>query len=128
VKQLSQLHESFIDAARRPMDFGRLPVKPQDADVPVIPSNKWSTADSCLTKTYEFRLPEQRNDFLKQVLDHEVEVGHNADLFVTEGSVEVKLQTKDIGHATELDREFAAWSDELYRDVVYSLGHDRRQF
>ena len=123
MKQLTRLHEEFLDKARRPMTFGSLPVSPRASDVPVIPVNKWVKDGKTLVKTYNFRLQEQRNDFVKQLLDHEVEVGHNADISITEGGVSIRLQTKDIGEVTELDKEYAKWTDELYRDVVYSAAH-----
>lgn len=124
--KLTRLHEDFLDKARRPMTFGSLPVMPKDADVPLIPVNKWSKADGTLKKTYQFRLVSQRNDFVKQLLDHEVEVNHNAQILVEEEAVTVKLQTKDIKQITELDKEYAKWADELYKDVVYSRTHDNR--
>ena len=124
--KLKQLHEEFLDKARRPMTFGALPVLPKPTDVPVIPVNKWVKDNKALVKTYIFRQQEQRNDFVKQLLDHELEVGHNADISVTEDGVSIRLQTKDIAEITELDREYAKWSDELYRDVVYSPSHGRK--
>ena len=126
MKQLTRLHEEFLDKARRPMTFGSLPVSPRASDVPVIPVNKWVKDGKTLVKTYNFRLQEQRNDFVKQLLDHEVAVGHNADISITEGGVNIRLQTKDIGEVTELDKEYAKWADELYRDVVYSVDHGGR--
>jgi pterin-4a-carbinolamine dehydratase len=45
---------------------------------------------------------------------------------VSEGSVSIRLQTKDIAEVTELDREYAKWTDELYKDVVYSPSHGRK--
>ena len=127
MKQLSKLHEEFMDKARRPMTFGALPVTPKTSDLPVIPVNKWVRRDNALHKTYTFRLQEQRNQFVKDLLDHEVEVGHHADVSITEGSVALRLQTKDINEVTELDKEYAAWADEHYKDVVYSVPHDRRR-
>jgi len=107
------------------MSFGGLPVIPQATDVPLIAVNKWSKKDGSLQKTYTFRLQEQRNDFVKQLLDHEAEVGHHASIHVTEEAVTLNLQTKDIGEVTELDKEYAKWADELYKDVVYSRSHER---
>lgn len=127
MKHLSKLHEEFMDKARRPMTFGSLPVIPRAADLPVIPVNKWVKRDNALHKTYVFRLQEQRNQFVKDLLDHEVEVGHHADVFISESEVALTLQTKDIKEVTELDKEYASWADEHYKDVVYSVSHDRRR-
>jgi pterin-4a-carbinolamine dehydratase len=120
--KLSQLHESFIDQARRPMDFGKLPVSAVSPETPIIPVNKWVKSVDTWKKDYTFRLNQQRNDFVKSILDYEAEVGHNAVVHVKEGCVTLFLSTHDIG-ITELDKEYAKHADELYRDVVYSLKH-----
>jgi len=119
--KLSRLHEEFIDAARRPMDFGRLPVMPRGRDVPVIATDKWKKSDNSLIKTYSFISNELRNDFVRQLLIHEENVGHHATMTVQYEIVTLTLQTHDIDKVTELDKEFARHADELYKDVVYSL-------
>jgi len=124
MKHLARLHEEFIDKARLPMNFGKLPVMPRGADVPLIPVNKWLKESNLLKKKYEFRLKSQKREFVTEILDHEEEVGHSPLLTIEEDSVTVTLQTKDIESITELDKEFAKWLDELYKDVVYSLSDD----
>lgn len=119
--KVSRLHEEFITLARRPMSFGNLPVMPKDADVPLIPVNKWQKINGKLKKTYSFRLKEQKVRFVKELLDYELEAGHNADMEVSEDKVTLYLQTRDIEQITELDKEYAKHSDVLYRDVVYSV-------
>lgn len=122
--KISRLHEEFIDKARRPMSFGKLPVLAKNVDVPIIATNKWVKSDGALNKTYVFRMNSQRNDFIREMLEHEEEVGHHGRFEIKHGSVSVFLQTKDVEQITELDKEFAKWLDELYKDVVYSLSHD----
>ena len=121
--KLSRLHEEFLEKARQPMQFGKLPVNPKASDVPVIAVDKWIKSDSSLKKTFRFRLSAQRNDFLRQILEHEEEVGHHSELAVQKESVSVKLQTSGVDQITELDKEFAKWLDELYKDVMYSNSH-----
>ena len=123
--KLSRLHEEFIDAARRPMDFGRLPVMPRGRDVPVIVTDKWKKSENSLIKTYKFISNELRNDFVRQLLIHEEKVGHNATMTIQHETVTLTLQTHDIEQVTELDKEYAKAADELYKDVVYSLSHVR---
>ena len=118
---LRMLHEDFIEKARRPMTFGGLPVSPTTPQLPVIPVNKWTKSEGSLLKKYYFRLGEQRNSFVKQVLDHEDEVGHHADITITEDSVSLRLQTKNLEQVTELDKEFAKWADVTYKDVCYNI-------
>lgn len=54
------------------------------------------------------------------LMEYETKTQHNATIIVTEGEVTVEVRTKDVDQVTELDKEYANWSDELYRDVVYS--------
>lgn len=109
------------------MNFGRLPVMPRGKDVPVIVTDKWRKIDGCLVKTYQFSALELRNDFIRQILGHEEEVQHSAKITIEENSVTISLRTKDIDQITELDKEYARWSDELFKDVVYSLSNDIRR-
>ena len=66
--QLQRLHERFIEKANRPMDFGRLPVRPKQADAPVIAIDRWQEAEGALYKTYRFRRSTDRADFVMQLL------------------------------------------------------------
>lgn len=122
--RLSRLHEEFIDKARRPMTFGRMPIMPAEGEVPLITTNKWEKVHSSLVKPFRFRLNAQRNDFIRQILDHEEEVGHHAVMQVKEEEVIVTLRTRDVDTVTELDKEFARWLDELFKDVVYNTSHE----
>ena len=124
--KLSRLHEEFIDKARRPMTFGALPVLPREKDVPVIAVNKWKKVDSPLRlrKTYQFMTQELRNQFVLGLFEYETKTQHNATITVDEGEVTLDVRTKDVDQITELDKEYAKWADELYKDVVYSRPHD----
>lgn len=125
MKNLSILHESFIEKARRPMSFGNLPVVPRDKDVPIMAVNRWNKSDNSLIKTYDFISKDLRNDFVRQILMHEERAGHHCTMTIQNDSVTLTLQTRDIAQITELDREFAKCSDEIFKDVVYSLSHEQ---
>lgn len=122
MKQLQKLHEGFIDAARRPMSFDRLPIQPIAGDVAIIPVDRWVTTKdpATLRKTFRFRSLETRNVFVKKLLQYEAETRHNAILTVEESSVLINLYTKDLNRVTELDKEYAKFADVLYKDVVYN--------
>lgn len=126
MSHLRRLHEEFLDKARRPMEFGRLPVMPRGKDVPVIATDKWKKSDNSLIKTFKFISNELRNDFIRQLLIHEENTGHHASINIQYENVTLVLKTQDIDQITELDREYAKCADELYKDVVYSLSHDSR--
>lgn len=108
------------------MTFGRLPVLPKESDVPVIAVDKWKKVESPtrLHKTYRFMSQDMRNEFVRELFDYEDETHHNATITVGEGEVTLDVRTKDIDQVTELDKEYAKWADELYKDVVYSRSHE----
>jgi len=122
MKQLSRLHEEFIDAARRPMTFGRLPIKPVEGDVAIIAVDRWTKVDSPkrLRKTYKFRSQKLRNSFIRDLLDYEDEIQHNATITIDEGQVTLDVRTKDVDQITEIDKEYAKYADVLFKDIVYN--------
>ena len=119
--KLTRLHEDFLEKARQPMTFGRLPVSPQTSEVPVIPVDKWKKVESPtrLRKTFKFMSQEDRNEFVRELLTYEDDTQHNATITVDEGEVTLDVRTKDVDQITELDKEYAKHADALYRDVVY---------
>lgn len=125
---LTEMHEDFINASRvRLPSVTKLPVNPKQAAQPVIPVDRWVKSANALVKTFTFRLKRQRNDFVEEVMKREVEVGHGPKAAIDDLSVTLTLQTRDVERVTELDKEFAKWSDELFRDVVYSSVYDEEK-
>lgn len=120
--KLSSLHENFIDKARRPMDFGRLPIKPIEGNIAIVPVDKWVFLKDPqrLKKTYKFLSIDNRNDFVIDLLDYEKSSGHNATIKIQDDSVELVLSTKNLDQVTELDKEYAKFADELFKDIVYN--------
>lgn len=118
MRSLSDLHESFINKAREPFIKGVLPVKPKEGFLPVIAMNTWKKSEDYYVKKFEFRVQTHRNEFIKQLLEYEDEVGHNAKMVVNEGLVVLMLQTKDLERVTEIDKEYAKYADAVYKDVV----------
>lgn len=118
--KLQKLHERFIEKAHRPMDFGALPIRPSTPSAPVIPVERWAEAGGALYKTYRFRREVDKVDFVMQLLAHESECGHHAEIRIAESTVDLRLQTKNISKVTEIDREYARYADVLFRGLVYS--------
>ena len=120
--KLSRLHEEFIDKARRPMSFGRLPISPLKGDVAIMPVEKWTKVDSPLRlrKTYKFLSSAARNQFVEGLFEYEDRTNHNAMITIDEGQVTLDVRTKDVDQITELDKEYAKFADVLFKDVVYS--------
>ena len=120
--KLSQLHEAYIDKARRPMSFGRLPISPVEGDVAIIPVNKWEKVESParLRKKFKFLDQKMRNSFVQGLFDYEEKTQHNASIMINEDEVILDVRTKDVDQVTELDKEYAKFADVLFKDIVYS--------
>lgn len=118
--KLTDLHESFIKEAEKPMAFGNLPVVPKPAEAPLIAVSKWETLDGQLVKTYSFRRPDDREVFVMELFAYEKQVGHNATMTVTADKVNLRLFTHDTDMVSELDKEYARYADQVYRDVSYA--------
>jgi len=118
MRSLANIHEAFINKAREPMIKGTIPIEPKEAFLPVVPMNTWKKSAEFYVKKFEFRVQKHRNEFIKQLLEYEDEVGHNAKMVINEGLVVLMLQTKDIERVTELDKEYSKYADAVYKDVV----------
>ena len=108
------------------MTFGRLPIRPVEGDVAIIPVDRWTKTSepATLRKTFKFFSIKSRNRFVVRLLQYEAETQHNAVMTVEEGSVMLNLFTKDVDQVTELDKEYAKFADVLYKDVVYNGGDE----
>lgn len=120
---LKKLHESFIDKARRPMSFGKLPIEPLSSGVAIIPVEKWETVESPkrLRKHFKFISNQMRNSFVEGLFEYELKIGHNAKITIEEYKVTLDVYTKDVDQITELDEEYAAYADVLFKDIAYNI-------
>jgi pterin-4a-carbinolamine dehydratase len=120
MKQLQALHEEFIEKARRPMSFGRLPIRAKNVELPVVPMNRWERMGEtkALVKKFQFRRPGDRNNFIRELLEYEEKTEHHADMQISEDFVNVRVYTKSIEKVTELDKEYADFADKAYKDIV----------
>lgn len=127
---LRQLHEEFIDSARRPMQLGRLPIKANKQQLPVVPMNKWVQHDDpkSLVKEFQFRRPTDRSKFIKTLLDYEDEVGHAATILFVGDFVRISLVTQNIDQVTELDKEYAKFADVVFKDIVTRPDENNAQY
>lgn len=121
--RLKNIHESFINKARRPMTFGKLPIEPLSSGAAIIPVDKWETVESPkrLRKSYKFISNEMRNTFVEGLFEYETKVGHNAKIAIEEYKVVLDVYTKDVDQITELDKEYAAYADVLFKDIAYNI-------
>lgn len=117
--KLTKLNEQFITAARTPMTFGRLPINPSKVELPVIPVERWErkTNPNRLVKTYRFMNAAQRNVMLQLLFEYEDEREHRANFVLIDDKMTVELYTKNTDQITELDKEYAKYADELFKDI-----------
>jgi len=120
--KLSDLHEGYIRQAERPLFGGhRMPITAITSDSkPIIAIEKWRIRDEGLEKKYAFMNDVLRNKFLNFVFEFEAEAGHHAQMTIDHLQVFLRLQTKDVGKITELDKEFARFCDATFKDVMYN--------
>lgn len=118
--KLQQLHEQFIEQANRPMDFGGSPIKAQRPVPVIVPVDRWTSSEAGLRKKFLFRRPEDRTRFITDMLEYEEQVQHHAEMTIREGEVTLVVITKDVERVTEVDKEYAAFADSVFKDVVFS--------
>lgn len=120
--KLTNLHEVFIDNARRPMNFGKLPIEPLKGGTAIIPVERWEKvlSPTRLRKTFIFMSQEKRNEFVKELFEYEAKTHHSAVITIDEDKVILDVRTKDVDQITELDKEYAKFADIIFRDIAYS--------
>ena len=116
-KKLSILMEAYLASPSVPSEP---PIEAQErAPMPIVPSHRWSVDDRTrLRKTFCFDDTHQRNTFVILLLDFEQLCGHSAELTLTENRVQIRVWTHSSDSLTELDKEYAAAADSIFRDVV----------
>jgi len=71
-----------------------------------------------LSKTYEFKSFQKYNSFIREILDHESESGHNGKITCEYPTVNVEVTTHRLNDVTELDKKYAKVCDQAYDDVM----------
>lgn len=117
---LSMLHDSLLSEST--IQTSR-PIVPKSASHIIIPTDRWEEKDGNLIKAFKFRTIEQRTAFVHDMLEYETKVGHHAKIHIDELVVAIKLTTRNIKQITELDKEYAKYSDDVYKDVCYSASN-----
>jgi len=126
---LLEINSKFIKRSQK-MIFENieLPVKVTDEReaLAINPMHKWTILEDPkrLVRQYDFRLRDQKRDFITGLLDYEDETSHQSKMTLFDDSVQVEVWTKGIDQPSELDKEYAKFADSLYRDIVYSTGHE----
>ena len=56
--------------------------------------------------------------FVKELLDYETQVGHNAKIMIEGTHVTVEVYTHDLNDVTDVDRDYARMVDSIYEDAI----------
>lgn len=100
------------------VEFIELPIDPRKDDSPIIPTNRWKRKSDPdrFVKTFEFFDEQQRNDFVRLVIDlEEISQKHAQITLANTGRhVRVSVCTPEAGIVTDIDKEFAKNVDDLY--------------
>jgi pterin-4a-carbinolamine dehydratase len=118
--KLVELHREFIERSVRPIISNDLPIKVSNTDKPIIAVEKWQIFDRKLTKKFLFETYEDRNRFLKSLIEYENQQGHHSSFIINDLTVEISLITKTVNKVTELDKAYAKYADVIRRDLVYN--------
>lgn len=123
---LTLLHENFIRNSF-PTALGKLPINLKKIERPIIPVDKWEIKGEpkFLTKIFRFQSISSRNEFLKFLLKYEEETNHSSSLMVRDEVVKISLRTRNIDEITSLDKEYATFADETFKDIVMYSGFQK---
>jgi pterin-4a-carbinolamine dehydratase len=89
-------------------------------DLPISPKeDKWERiADpESIRRTFAFTSHKNVADFLADVLQMQDEMGHQGKMLVDGNRVKCQVTTDSLQRITELDVEWAAAVDEIYKNV-----------
>jgi len=122
--KLVDLNKEFIERSIRPIVSG-IPIKVSNPDKPIIAIEKWKVnKEHKLSKKFMFESYDDRNRFIKSMLEYETQLGHHGSFEIDELEVKISLLTKDVEKVTELDKEYAKYADTVRRDLVYKSTND----
>jgi pterin-4a-carbinolamine dehydratase len=118
--KLAKIHENFIRESRETILWNQLPIKAKDIETPIVPVERWEIRGDpkFLTKIFRFQNLSERNEFLKFIFNYEKETNHGSSLLIRDEIVKISLRTKGVDEITSLDKEYAKFADETFKDVV----------
>lgn len=116
---VSSLLKEYFEAGsvrHHPLDFSI-----DTRTLPVVASSKskWFMKESpeCLCRNFEFKSRGEAREFIDELLNHEDQCGHHAEIKVSGFNVSVEVFTHNINSVTNLDKEYANEAERIYNDV-----------
>lgn len=131
MKQLERLHQRFVKEASSVLPSSRCspPVVPAMRTVPIVPQDAWVKKNDgdveFIEKTFSFETFKERNEFIIDVIDVEAEHKHCSVMTIDEMCVRVRLFTRNVRAPTSIDKELAAYMDEIHSDVTFQRTFSR---
>ena len=113
--RISSLMQGYFEEGPR-----RLVTEAPGRDLPISPKeDKWERiADpESIRRTFSFTSHKNVADFLADVLQMQDEMGHQGKMLVDGNRVKCQVTTDSLQRITELDVEWAAAVDEIYKNV-----------
>ena len=101
----------------------------ESSNLPIHPKTfDWKLLENPerIGKKFEFSDFKTMFSFVLNLMKHQEEVGHHADIYLQHRSVSVEVFTHDVNAVTEIDLEFAKYCDDLFTDVGYHFSGDRK--
>ena len=89
-------------------------------EAPVVPyKNEWDTLKDPQRLVRRFKFDSQKvlKFFIDEILEHQEESRHHAQILIEYGSVTIEIYTHDINDITEIDIEWSKSADQIYKDV-----------
>jgi pterin-4a-carbinolamine dehydratase len=120
------MREYFDDPVEQRDIFG---IQQKYDSVPIEPvKNEWTVLDNPrrYARKFTFGSTWRRNAFVHEALEIEKNTGHDIELWLSKGAVEIQTYTHVVNDITEIDLEIANALDGAYRDVKhYELDRGR---
>ena len=111
----SLMREYFDPGIRRAMISEGLP-----KDVPIKAKKvEWKVTQdgAALMRTYEFDNAAHLRSFVDQLLGMQERIEHHAQILVEAKTVKVRVSTHSLNRITELDTEYAAEADHIFKET-----------
>ena len=128
MKTMSSLVEHYLTRRSSTIVLDRdspVRVTRSNSVTPLIAMDRWVPIDrKFIKKRFAFREHDLRDRFLIDLLAYEKEHGHRARIAFDDLFVDIEVGTKDVERVTELDKEYANYCDQAYREICYSLNYD----
>lgn len=108
------LHHSEIKGSKKNLlESSSLPIHPRTFDWKLLEDPER------IGKRFEFSNFKIMFSFVLNLLKHQEEIGHHAEIYLSHRAVSIELFTHDVNSVTEIDLEFARFCDDLFNDVGY---------